>query len=231
MSLPWSDIFDLYMSGCGNTDAAVSERFVHITEGYRGVWGNVDDLPEKYITEATEDTIASQDYIEMDPDVYSMHTVVNEDTGYKLQPEPGGFRGRSRYIEAGTGMPPESDNPNYYVRKGNKLYLRDTPNQIVTLAMSFKAHAPAITSSTDITEHPITPNQYDMAIVRWAMGNYYLVHPPRTDQGLDMTHGQNLIDSARGMLLTPRSPVADETMDNNNYTRQLGYDFGIGGRG
>jgi len=226
MSLPWSDIFDLYISGCGGTNAAVGEKYVHVTEGYRGVCGTLD-VPELYIPKATEGTVAGQDYIDMDPDVYSMHTVVNEDTGYKLQPEPGGFRGRSRYIQASTGMPPESDNPNYYVRKGNKLHLRDTPNRVVTLLMSFKIHPPSLTRSTTITEHPITPPQYDMAIVRWAIGNYFLVHPPFADGGLDVNHGQGLINSAREMLVTPRDPVADETMDNNNFTRQLGYDFGI----
>jgi hypothetical protein len=229
MSLPWSDIFDLYMSGTGNAPAAAKERFVHVTEGYRGVCGQLE-VPELYIPGAEEDTVASQDYIEMDPDVYSMHTVVNKDTGYKLEPEPAGYRGRSRYIEASTGMPPEADNPNYYVRKGNRLWLRDTPNQVVTLLMSFKLHPPAITSSTDITEHPITPPQYDMAIVRWAMGNYFLVHPPITDQGLDVNHGQNLIASAQQLLVNPKSPMADEGMDSRNFTRQLGYDFGIGGR-
>lgn len=225
MSLDWANILDLYMSGCGNSEAAISERFIHLTEGYRGACGSLD-LPELYIIGATEPTIADQDYIEMDADVYSIYAVSLKDTGQKLDPEPAGFRGRKRFYETGYARPPISAGVNFYVRKGNRLYFRDTPDDIYTMVIDFKVHPPAITSSTDLTEHPITPPQYDMALVRWAMGNYYLVHP-----GEDPNHGDNLIASAQSKLHAEKEdPVLKEIQDIRGFTSQRGYDFGIGGR-
>lgn len=225
MSLDWANITDLYMSGCGGSQACADERFLHLTEGYRGVCGSLD-IPELYITGATEPTKAGQDYIEMDPDVYSMHSVVLQDTGQKLDPEPAGFRGRTRFYEAGQSRPPVSAGINFYVRKGNRLWLRDTPADVYTLILDFKLHPPAITSSTDLTEHPITPPQYDMAIVRWAMGNYFLVHP-----GDNPKHGDDLIAGAQQALhAAVEDPVMNDVKDGRGFISQRGYDFGIGGR-
>lgn len=229
MSLTWADAIDLYHNGCGHTDYSWKERFTHITEAYRGLC-SVLEVPELYITGATQATVADQDYVDMDPDVYNVHNVILKETALKLIPEPGGMRGRARYFETDQVRPPTSGSVSFYVRKGNKLFLRDTPNAIMTLIIDFRLHPPAITSLTTLTEHPITPPQYDMALVRWAMGSYFSIHPPISDRGLDLNHGPAIIEAAKGMLAEKRSPVAEENRDQQHYMTQRGYDFGIGGR-
>jgi hypothetical protein len=228
MSLSWADISELYHNGCGNSDFSFKERFTHITEAYRGICA-VLEVPELYIPNATVSTVANQDWVEMDPDVYSLVSVNLKDTGLKLTPEPGGMRGRMRYYESDQVRPPISGSVSFYVRKGNRLYLRDTPDAIMTLIVAFRMHPPEITASTTLTEHPITPPQYDMALVRWAMGSYFSIHPPQVEAGVfDLQKGPALVEAAQEMLVEKRNPSAEEKLDTAHSTRQLGYDFGIG---
>ena len=65
-----------------------------------------------------------------------------------------------------------------------------------------------------------------MAIVRWAMGNYYVVHP-----GDDPSHGDGLIGGAQAMLTSSvEDPMKKEIQDERGFVSQRGYRFGIGGR-
>jgi hypothetical protein len=228
MSLTWAEIIDLYHNGCGNAQFAFKERFTHVTEAYRGA-SSLLELPELYMPNATIATVANQDWVEVDPDVYSLVSASLKDTGLKLTPEPGGFRGRQRYYESDQVRPPVSGSVSFYVRKGNRVYLRDTPDAIMTLIFAFRMHPPPVTSSTDLTEHPITPQQYDMALVRWAMGSYYSIHPPQVgENAFDLQKGPSLVKAAQEMLIERRNPAAEEKLDTQHYMRQQGYDFGIG---
>lgn len=231
MSLSWGEILDLVVKGAGSTEYAESEKYIHVSEAHRRIcW--LLDLPEYHIPDATVDTVANQDYVEMDPDVGAIDWVQDKTSGYKLRPEPGGMRGRQRYMEAGQVRPPLASQPNFYVRKGTKLYLRDTPDNIRTLLIGFRFHPPDVTSA-DLSNHPISPNQYDFQLVQWAIGNYFKIHPPRDpDSGqLLLDQGQQMIEIAKQAILNEtRNPTAEESLDTQHYVKLQGYDFSLSGR-
>lgn len=233
MSLQWGDILDLYTNGCLDMGASPElvnkEKYTHATESIRRICA-ILELPELYMPDATFDTVANQDWVLIDPDVYSIHSIQQQSTGLKLRPEPGGFRGRMRYYEAGQQRPPLSNACAFYVRKGTKLYLRDTPNAILTFSASFRFHPPPVTSA-DLAEHPVTPQQYDMAIVKGAMGSYFDLHPPKFDGNPDPSYGRNLIEQSKQVILgDTKNPTAEEVLDTEHYTSLAGYDMGLSGR-
>jgi hypothetical protein len=227
--LTWFQVRDMYERACDSSELAIHETWLHINYAYRRVCA-VLELPELHVPDATVDTVANQDYINMDSDVYSIDWIQDQETARKLDPEPNGMRGRVRFFESGEARPALGV-PQFYVRKGNKIYLRDTPDAIRTLNIGFRFH-PAEVDSSDETKHPITPPQYDMAMVKIAAGNYFELHPPTNalDGTLDFTRGQQLKQSGITDLSEPKSPAAEENLDRRQYLRQEGYSFNIGGR-
>lgn len=228
MSMQWGDIHDLFLKTCGNSQDAPQEAWQHLNFMHRQLCASLE-LPELHIPDATEPTVKDQDYIDMDVDVYSIDWIVDKSTGRKIDPEPSGMRGRARYIETGQVRPPTGA-IQFYQRSGNKIFLRDTPSAIVTLLISFRMHPPQI-ADADRSKYPITPHQFDMALLKGAAANFFELHPPiNPDGSMDYGRAAMLKGAVVDDIAAHKNPTGEENLDRRQWTRQQGYEFSVWGR-
>lgn len=231
MSMTWSEIIDVYTAITENQPEAERERFLHINEGKRFVSNQpLVTMPELNVPNATVTTTIGQDWVEHDCSAYAIRYIVNQDTGTKLEPERDGMRGRARLLESGSDKP-ASGAVHHYARDGNRIWLRDTPDSVVTLTIAFKTQAPEVTAA-NLDEHPITPEQYDYAIALAAASSYFKAHPPLLppdmipDLNRYKAYEQMAIDQIQGQ----EDPHGMEQRDKRYYFQALGYEFGVSGR-
>lgn len=228
MSMTWGEIRDLYMRASGGSVDAVHEGYQHLTQSYRKLCALME-LPELHVPDSEVTANSTEDFVEIDPDVYAVDYVINVKDGNRLDPEPGGMRGRSRYFESGETRPPLGD-LNFYQRRGHRIYLRDTPRVNTLLKISFRLHPPPVTEDM-LDEHPITPQEYDMALATYAAGSYFTLHPPEIEGGMvDYQRGQNLMGSAFTDVDQNKKATTEENLDRRQWTTQRGYSFNLGGR-
>lgn len=222
------EINELFLKTCGNSQDAAIEAWLHLNFAHRKICAMLE-LPELHVPDATVLTVANQDYVDSDADLYSIDWIVDSSTGRKMDPEPGGMRGRARYIETGEVRPPTGA-LQFYQRKGNRIYLRDVPSSAVKLLISYRFHPPQL-DDDERSNHLVTPHQYDMATVKMAASNFFELHPPiLPDQSLDSLRARNLKESAMSDLGEQRSPDGEENLDRRQWTRQQGYQFSVWGR-
>ena len=230
MSMTWQQILDLYLQITSEAPQAQRERFIHLTQGSQWV-SNRMDLPELKVATATVPTVIGQDYVEHDCGAYAIRFVVDLSTARKLDPEEDGMRGRVRFFAVGTDKPP-SGSLHRWVRDGNRIYLRDTPSAAVTLQIGYRMQIPEITSATDLTDHPITPEQYDYAIALAAAASYFRIHPPLLppDGTPDLARYRGYEQMALEQMQGQNDPVGLENRDQHFSFRVPGYSFGVMGR-
>lgn len=233
----WAEKIDFYKSGCGGATDAEGEKYHHATEALRRLCAFLD-IPELY-RRFTVPTVTNQDYVELSTftwddsgshGVYSIKWMENEEGGFRLRKESGGTAGRARYFEASETRPPTGpiEGVTFYVREGTKVWLRNTPNEVANLLGAAQVHPAAITSS-DLSANSITPQQYDMTLVRLMIGNYFTIHPPFNSQinDFDYARGQGMIDQAIAEIVNAKEdPKAKENLDTSTYLRIRGYSFG-----
>lgn len=226
------EILHLFLKGAGNTPEAGIEKWIHLNESQRLLCGLLD-LPQLH-ARTTLSTVANQDYVTIDDTaVYNVDWVVQRSTGRKLDPEPGGQRGRSRFFEVGQNRPPINANLTYWASMGvagggTRVYLRDTPDAIYTLDISYRQHPPTWSDATSKSGSPILPLQYHMALVRGAIGSYLQLHPPPLPEGgVDYSRGASMMEAVQAEITTPRNVVAEEQKDRRDYLQQAGYSFNI----
>lgn len=178
MSMTWGQIRQHWLNTVGNASSATTEAYDHLTEGYRSVAANPSvRVPELAAIDESLTVSADADYVAMsglDFDTYAVLDVFNVTQGYPIDPEPGGMTGRRRYLDT-TGKPPAGV-ITHYQRDGVRLYVRNTPEADTVLRVRVQRQVPTITVA-DINTTPLTPAQYDWAIVYYAASNYYSVHP------------------------------------------------------
>ncbi len=233
--MTWKQIERLFIKVTGATQDAHDEKWDHLNYAHRELCAHLE-LPELHVPDAEVTTVHQQDYIDVDDDVYNVDWIVDQSTGRKLNPEPGGMRGRARFIESGETRPPLGSHA-FWVRKGSRIWLRDTPQQGAAgagsepkLLISFRFHPPVV-GKDNWSEHPITPNQYDMALLKWAAANFFELHPPKNQEGaIDYQRGDKMMKSVATDLEAPKSPMAEENLDRREFYRQPGYSFNIQGR-
>ncbi len=168
-----SDLLKLYMSACGEAPAAFSERYLHVNDAYRKACARLDlDQLEDNVSPLT--TTAGVDYVTLPTDVFHLLSVHNQTRGIPIQPEPSGMRGRERYLEAGTGMP-ASGEVVFYAMAGTRLYLRGTPDAVITINTRYKLQPPLL-SDSDLASSLLTPSEWDLAIVAGAAASFLRLH-------------------------------------------------------
>lgn len=231
--MTWGDIEDLFVKGAGATQDAHDEKYQHLNDAHRKLCAHLE-LPELYVPDASVQCVDQQDYIDVDDALYHVYSIVDTSTGRKLDPEPGGFRGRDRYIEDGETRPPLGS-LQFYVRQGSRIWLRDTPQNDAagnppTLKIAFRFHPEWVDSDSE-DEHPIPPNQYDMLLVRWALASYFSIHPPKGPDGaLDYNRSSKMMEAIQADLETPKNATTEENYDRRQFQRQMGYSFNVGNR-
>ncbi len=226
MSFTWAQIRDYYLGAAGRSTEAVVEAYDHLTVAYRRLCSLVD-VEELYQPDARLTIAAGEDFVDLPDEVFSLYTVFNLTHGHKMEPEESGMRGRTRYLEAGTGKPPLGI-ATHYARAGGRLYVRDTARERQELKLQYKL-APTDITPADLASHPLTPPHLDWALPWFAAANYYAAHPEREsypgEQGGPTISAQVFEARATQLLAEPKAPKGRENADRREFVRQRGYSF------
>lgn len=225
MARTWKALRDLAIQACGGTPRAENEMWSHLSEAHRLLASQLD-VPELasidtdvLITSGTDNVAVST----IDFSVFAILDCFNKTDRIPMFPEPFGMSGRRMYLEE-TGLPP-AGSVTHYCRDGSKLYVRETPTEDTTIMVRVQRQMPDL-SSADATSAPITPQQYDRALVHKAAELYYLLHPnenvitdgQRTTQQSDKHSG-----AYDRLIQTPESVRAKENMARVGRFRLTGF--------
>lgn len=208
----WAQIRQMYLSACGgNAEAAGVEWEIHLNEGHRRVCSRVD-MRELETTDTSVTTEDGLDYVPLPSDVFSVIQVDNITSGFALQIEPAGMRGRSQYLDASSGKPAEAA-PQYWEPSAQRLYLRPTPDSVYRLRIRYKV-APQPIGQAQLDESPTLPEHLHMAIAWASAVSFYSSHADlNTERTSGLTRAveyQQLFDKA---LQDPYVPKDRERMD------------------
>jgi hypothetical protein len=216
---------DLYIRGAGSTEDAKREQWLHLNNSYREICAIMDFRDLKFIG-LEVDTVAEQDWVGIDAAFRSIEQIVNMEDGLKLIKEPGGMKGRKRYLENSENRPPLGS-PSFWEAEADRIWLRDTPRDIISLSIDGKMYPPELDDDTDQCSHLIIPADYDMAFVYLALAGYFAIHPPVVKGSADLKRSRDLKTEAMGILQGHRDQNMEENRDQIHYTRQLGYGFNV----
>lgn len=220
----WGQIRQKYLQAVGKRPSAEQESWDHISEGYRRVASRLE-LPELRVPDAIVTVAEDDHYFDHDCDAYAIRSIFNSTDGTPMHQESGGMAGYNRFLEssaAGTPKPP-SGVPTRYVRVGNRIYFRDRANEEKKFVIQFDLQVPEI-AAADINEHPVTPSQYDLAIVYMAAKAFFLVHgdEDKSPEG-QPPPSVKMSNAADEVLTRSKDPVAIESKAERTTIRAAGY--------
>ena len=231
MYFTWAQIRDFYLGVAGKSTESVAEAYDHLTVGYRRL-ASLVDVEELYQPDARLSVADGGDFVSLPGDVFALYYVFNLTHGLKMQPEEGGMRGRSRYLEASTGQPPQGI-VSFYARAGGRLYLRDSARGKQDFKLQYKLAPPDVTPAS-LADHPLTPPHLDWSLVWFAAANYYAAHPEKEtypgEGGGPTISAQALEARSMALIGEPKPPKAHESNDRREWVRQRGYSFDVAGR-
>lgn len=231
MSMTWGELRDLFFAATGETGIADKEVWTHLTEGYRRVASHPGvEVPELTnpdstftITEATSGGEDWPDFFEVACDVYAIKSLYNETDGYPMYPESGGMTGRERFLEAG-GSPPRGG-VRWWVREGTRIYVREAPEADTAVRIRFKTQVPQL-DSTYASKHPLTPPQYELAILNFALESFNTIHKPKNQEGNPLLSvARDHREQAQSILDRSIDPRAIEDRSRHQRIRLAGYRF------
>jgi hypothetical protein len=226
MSMTWAQIRMAFLQAAGDSEQAREEAALHVSEGYREIAAG-SDVPELAAIDSLVPVPAGVDYTDVaavDFSVYALLDAYNVTGGYPLYPEPGGMTGRNRFMGT-TGIPPLGTITNYQ-RDGGRIYWRNTPASDAQIRLRVRLQTPTITLAADtLNESPITPAQYDMAIVWAAAESYYTLHPKNEVDGAQAPTplSQKYRDAKQAKLSVVVNPRVEEDRAHSEVMRLRGY--------
>lgn len=213
MPLTFAQIRKFALEAMGGAEAAQEEVWDHISEGYRRVTihpavevPQLSSIEEITVTAGLDKVLRSVTAT----DAFAVQSIFNKTSGYPLYPDPGGMIGRERYLQT-TGTPPSGSVTNYTL-DGNYIYVRNVPTVDTVLRIRSIIQVEPITES-NVNDNPITPPQYDWAIVYAATANFYRIHPRYAASNADGSPGPNLADqydAQMNSVLAVTKPVERE---------------------
>lgn len=234
-NMTWTNLAMIYREACENAVEASVQQWVHLTHGQRQLQRRLD-LPEMFQDEAFVSVAQDPqcpgeylDYIENDEDVHHIDSIVNGRVGEKIDPEPDGMPGRDRYLTdthpTGRLRPPEGE-VRWYVRQGNRIWLRNRPTEETPLVIRYFRQAKQL-SAADVNLHPVSPPQYDTCIAFFAAHQFFATNPAANTQ--HGASGQSKADYFLGLaeneLQRGLSPKAEEQKAQRSTSRVAGFSF------
>lgn len=178
--MTWGEIRQRFIVLVGQSNDAVDQAWIYLTEGYRLAFDQLAHLPEvEGIAEVA--TVVGQDWVAWDCLAAEVHNITVKETARPVDRSPEGLIERQRRLDVATGKPPEGD-VYRYTRSGNRIYLEGTPTASQTLIIVFR-HQPEELTQASSSLHPALPPRYDMAIARLAAWSFFLAYPPRNQDG------------------------------------------------
>lgn len=220
--MDWKTIKDLAMSMCGNPQSVGgAEIYVHLTEGQRRVSSRLKLASTESIDHEVA-TTASQDYVDEPAGLHSVIHVFEKESGQEIIPEEHGIRGRARYFDSETGMPPEGGPPERYVRSNGKIYLRPTPDSAdYTIVIRGKESLGAI-DETMLASESVIPAEYHYSIATATAISFLRAHPLVLNE-LPDGHVDSLETSFKQGIQLPELPKDNERFDQRGRVRMRGF--------
>lgn len=176
MARDWNTLRELAIRACGGTPRAVDEAWSHLSEAHRLLASQLD-VPELAAIATSVTLPANNESVAISTissTVYAILDIYNVTDGIPMYPEPAGATGRRSFL-TNTGLP-YAGVPTHYVHDGTTLYVRGLPTQDTQLRVRYQRQMPDL-SGADGSSAPITPQQYDRALVHKAAELYFLLHP------------------------------------------------------
>lgn len=223
MSLTWAQIRQLYLQAVGDSEVGREEQYLHLSEGYREVASRVEvselsAVDEAVIVRSGDDFV---DIANVDFEIYALLDVYNVTGNYPMYIEPSGMTGRNRFLSNG-GKPP-SGSVTHWQRDGSRIWVRNTPSADTTLRLRVRQQTPTI-SAAMLNDRPITPPQYDMAVVFAAVENFYNLHPKTETSGdQQVVLSQKYQASKEAKLAAPKDVRVEEDRAHAETMRLRGY--------
>ncbi len=225
----WAQLRLLYVQGVGESPGAKEEAWTHLSNAYRDIATDPRvNVPELNAIDTSVSITADTDVVTVatiDFSVFAILDGFNVTDGVPIRPEPAGMIGRNRFLET-TGKPP-SGNVTHYMRDGSSIYVRNMPSVATTLKFRIMRQVADVTAA-DVNSSPLTPSQYDMAIVQSAISNYYALHPREaiaTEGDRTVMLSQKSRQEVERILDQRRQPMAEEDRSRVGTTMLRGYSF------
>ena len=174
----WSEVRQLYLSGCGEQPAAAAEALLHLNQGNFEICSKLD--LQELEDEDSVSVALGEDYATLPSGILHIIQVDNVTEGRRMDPEEAGMRGRSRFLDSNSGVPPQG-NPTYYTPANGRLYIRPTADGDYDLRIRFKKIPDTITSADWGIELEL-PAQYQMAVAHAAARSYLTSHPGKVPE-------------------------------------------------
>ena len=219
--MKWAQIRQLYLGATGQAEAASAEWEIHLNEGYRRVCARVD-VRQLETTDESVTALDGQDYSALPEDVFSVIQVDNITSGNRLEPEPSGMRGRSRYLDSDSGKPAEAE-PQFYDVTADRIYWRPTPDSSYQMRIRYKRNPPAVDIAL-MDEYPLLPEHLHSAVALAAATSFYSAHAELNEErssGLTrLVEYQSALDKA---LQEPLEPKQQERFDQSGRMYMPGF--------
>lgn len=217
----WAQIRQLYVGATGPAEAGTAEWEIHLNEGYRRVCARVD-VRQLETTDESVTTVNGTDFSVLPSDVFAVIQVDNTTSGNRLNPEPSGMRGRSRYLDSDAGKPAAGD-PQFYDVTADRIYWRPTPDSAYQMRIRYKRNPPAV-SIDKLDESPLLPEHLHSAVALAAAVSFYGSHAElneeRTSGLTRLVEYQGALDKA---LQDPMEPKQQERFDQSGRSYMPGF--------
>lgn len=221
--MTWAVLRKLFLDAVGGATAASDpDIWVYLDQGRQRVISSVE-IPQLYET-ADFTVLAGNDYVALTSAVYHLSTVYNRTDGIPCHEEPDGMGGRNRQLQVTTGKP-STGSVTHWWRDGTKLFVRGTPSADTTLQIRYMKQ-PATLSDADLNAEPITPPQYDLAIVQGAVSAYLSLHPADNtvlDPERNLTRLQAAEQQFQAGVQRPKEVYREENKLRKESMRLSGY--------
>lgn len=225
MARTWADLRALYLQATDATPAAALESWSHLGEAQRALAGEID-VPELAAIDTTVVVVAGDDYVavsNIDVTVFAIRDCFNMTERIPMYPEPAGMTGRRLYLS--NDGKPDVAALTHYQRDGVRLYVRGTAAVDTTLRVRVQRQMPDLSASS-AGEEPITPAQYDRALVHKAAELYFLIHPRDNAAGGDGSGPRNSQEQERAynkMVASQKSVPGEEAQAHSKVFRLSGF--------
>lgn len=218
-SLTWRQVKSHYLNIVGNASEATTEFLDHATGAHREMCSREE--VEELFTERELIVPVGKDRVSIPEDLYAVYYVFNVTDGERVEPEEHGMRGRSRYLQETTGIPPEGK-VYRWARSDRMLYLRDAASAATTLLVRYKRVPPDVTDKM-LDERPLTPPHLDWPLVHLTAAGFLDTHPRMAEDG-SMVSGGYYRDLAYNRATVAMPPQHQENRDRREGVRLQGYD-------
>lgn len=222
----FGDIELRFVEAIGKESRGSGRRWDHISSAHRRIALELD-LPEFDHRNLVLPTEPALDFVTLPDSVVFIYSIFDSSTDNEVYRDTN-LRHISRFRD---GDLPPVGSLTRYLRAENRIYYRDRPAESVDLIIDFK-YLPDNLTQAEAAQSPETPAQYDEALLRFAIADYYETAPGDDEaQTLALRQlGEAAEQSAMKKIGKMFDPKTQETKGRHDTMRQRGYRMDAVGR-